>query len=300
MRNLLAATLLASVAASAVMAEDATTPAPTAAPAAASEAAKAYDAETVLATVDGTEITLGHVIALRDRLPEQYQQLPDAVLLSGLIDQMVDQQLLAEAESASPDGDPLGVRLHVENERRGALAALAAQAAVVDAVDDAKVQAAYDAEVAAFKPQPEFHAAHILVDSEDKAKALKAEIDGGADFAAVAKENSSDGSAASGGDLGWFGIGQMVPEFEQAVATAEPGQVVGPVKTQFGWHLIKLEEKRETAAPALDAARPVIEDQLRQEALQAKIETLRAAATIDRPDTGMPAAAIRETDLLTN
>ena len=139
------------------------------------------------------------------------------MLLSGLVDQLVDQQLLAAAESASPDSDPLGVRLHLDNERRGALAGLAAEAAVADAVDDAKVQAAYDKQVAAFQPQPEFSAAHILVDSEEKAKALKAEIDGGADFAEVAKANSSDGSAASGGDLGWFGPGQMVPEFEAAV-----------------------------------------------------------------------------------
>ena len=88
---------------------------------------------------------------------------------------------------------------------------------MADAVDEAKVQAAYDEQVAEFQPAPEFNAAHILVDSEEKAKALKAEIDGGADFAEVAKANSSDGSAANGGDLGWFGLGQMVPEFEAAV-----------------------------------------------------------------------------------
>ena len=166
--------------------------------------------------------------------------------------------------------------LHLDNERRGALAGLAAEAAVADAVDDAKVQAAYDKQVAEFQPQPEFSAAHILVDSEEKAKALKAEIDGGADFAEVAKANSSDGSAASGGDLGWFGPGQMVPEFETAVSGMEVGAVSGPVQSQFGWHLIKLNDKRETTAPALEEARPVIEDQLRQEALQARIAELRA------------------------
>jgi peptidyl-prolyl cis-trans isomerase C len=283
MRNLLAAGLLAGVAATAVLAQD-----------------KTYDAGTVLATVNGNEITLGHVIALSDRLPPQYQQLPDDVLMSGLVDQLVDQQLLASAESASPDSDPLGVRLHLDNERRGALAGLAAEAAVADAVDDAKVQAAYDRQVAEFKPAPEFSAAHILVDSEARAKELKAEVDGGADFAELAKANSSDGSAASGGDLGWFGPEQMVPEFEAAVATLEVGQVAGPVQTQFGWHLIKLNDKRETAAPALEAARPVIEDQLRQEALQARIAELREGATIDKPETGTPPAAIRETDLLTN
>jgi peptidyl-prolyl cis-trans isomerase C len=293
MRTLLAATLLAGVAASAVMAQDATTPAPAA-------EAKSYDADTVLATVNGDAITLGHVIALRDRLPPQYQQLPDEVLMSGLIDQIVDQQLLAAAESASPDSDPLAVRLHIDNERRGALASIAAATAVEGAVDDAKVQAAYDREVAAFEPAPEFSAAHILVDSEEKAAALKAEIDGGADFAELAKANSSDGSAASGGDLGWFGLGQMVPEFEAAVTGMEVGQVAGPVQSQFGWHLIKLNDKRETAPPALEEARPVIEDQLRQEALQARIAELREGATIERPEAGPPPAAIREIELLTN
>ena len=293
MRTLLAATLLASAAASAVIAQDATTPAPAA-------EAKSYDADTVLATVNGDAITLGHVIALRDRLPPQYQELPDAVLMSGLVDQIVDQQLLAAAKSASPDSDPLGVRLHLDNERRGALASIAAEAAVEGAVDDAKVQAAYDKEVAAFEPAPEFSAAHILVDSEEKATELKAEIDGGADFAELAKANSSDGSAASGGDLGWFGPGQMVPEFEAAVTAMEVGQVAGPVQSQFGWHLIKLNDKRETAPPALEEARPVIEDQLRQEALQARVAQLKEGATIEKPETGTPAAAIRETDLLTN
>ncbi len=261
---------------------------------------KTYDASTVLATVNGTEITLGHVIALRDQLPAQYQNLPDDVLMSGLVDQLVDQELLAEQKSATSDTDPLQVRLAVENQRRGALAGLAANDAVADAVDDAKVQAAYDAQIAEFKPAKEFSASHILVDTEEKAKELKSEIDGGKDFAEVAKENSSDGSAANGGDLGWFGLGQMVPEFETQVTTMEVGQVSDPVKTQFGWHIIKLNDTRETAPPTLEQARPDIENQLRQEALQAKLEELRTAATIDRPETQTPPAAIRESDLLTN
>ena len=259
---------------------------------------KAYDASTVLATVNGTEITLGHVIAMRDQLPQQYQSLPDDVLMTGLVDQLVDQELLAEAQSASPESDPLQVRLAVDNQRRGALAGIAANAAVVDAVDDAKIKAAYDKQVADFKPAPEWTASHILVDSEDKAKALKAEIDGGKDFAEVAKANSSDGSAASGGDLGWFGLGQMVPEFEAAVTTLEVGLVSEPVKSQFGWHLIKLNEKRDTSPPTLDEARPELENQLRQAALQARLEELRAAATIEKPETDTPPAAIRESNLL--
>ncbi len=290
MRSILAAGLVAGLAlGSPVLAQDAATQ---------DAPAKAYDAATVLATVNGTPITLGTVIALRDRLPAQYQSIPDEVLLTGLLDQLVDQQLLATAVSASPDSDPLQVKLAVENERRTTLAGIAANAAVADAVDDAKVQAAYDASVAEFKPAPEFNASHILVDSEDKAKALTAEIDGGKDFAEVAKENSSDGSAATGGELGWFGAGQMVPEFETAVAALEVGQVSDPVQSQFGWHVIKLNEKRETTPPPLDQARPEIENQLRQAALEAKLVELRAAAAIEKPETGMPPAAIRESDLL--
>lgn len=295
MRSLVTAGLLAGIAlALPAMAEE--KPAATA-PA---ETAQSYDASTVVATVNGTDITLGHVIALRNGLPPQYQNLPDAVLMNGLVDQIVDQQLLADAQSASPDTDPLQVKLSVENERRGALAGIAANAAVADAVDDAKVEAAYDKQVADFKPQPEFNASHILVDSEEKAKALKGEIAGGKDFAEVAKENSSDGSAANGGDLGWFGLGQMVPEFETAVQTLKVGQVSDPVKSQFGWHLIKLNETRESSAPALDQARPEIENQLRQQALAAKLEELRTAAKIEKTDPPLPPAAIRESDLLTN
>jgi peptidyl-prolyl cis-trans isomerase C len=280
MRSLLTAALVAGTLATPALADD-----------------EAYDATTVLATVNGVPITLGHVIVMRDRLPPQYQNLPDDVLMSGLIDQLVDQELLAEGLAGSGE-DPLEVKLRVENERRVALAGLAADAAVSGAVDEAKVQAAYDDQVGGFQPAPEFNAAHILVDSEDKAKELKAEIDGGADFAEVAKANSSDGSAANGGDLGWFGLGQMVPEFEAAVKDMQVGQVAGPVQSQFGWHLIKLNDKRDTSPPPLDQVRPEIEDQLRQEALQAKLETLRTGATIDRPETGVPPAAIRESDLV--
>ena len=92
----------------------------------------------------------------------------------------------------------------------------------------------------------------------------------------------------------------MVPEFEAAVKGMKPGEVAGPVKTQFGYHLILLQETRESAPPALDTVRPQIENQLRQAALEAKLGELRAAAKVERPDTGLPPAAIRESDLLTN
>nr|MCU0856094.1 peptidylprolyl isomerase [Paracoccaceae bacterium] len=213
--------------------ETAAEPAPEAAPEAAAAEAPPADPAAVLATVNGVDITLGHAIVMAERLPQQYQALPDDVLMTGILEQLIDQQLLAASASAEPSTDPLEVKLHIENERRGSLAQVAVQERVVEGLDAAAVQAAYDAEVAAFVPQKEYNAAHILVETEERAKELKAELDGGADFAELAKANSGDpGSAQNGGSLGWFGAGQMVPEFETAVAALEAGQVSEPVQTQ--------------------------------------------------------------------
>jgi peptidyl-prolyl cis-trans isomerase C len=294
MRNLLIAGLLASVAiVPAAWAQDAAAPA-TPAPAAAAN----YDVNTVVATVNGTNITLGNVVAMRARLPEQYQQLPDETLMSGLVQQLTDQLLLANSLSTDPANDPLTVQLQLENDRRAALANIVAEKYMSGPVDEAAVQAAYDEQVKAFQPQPEYDASHILVKTEDEAKKLLDEIKGGADFAEVAKANSTDGSAAQGGELGWFGKGQMVPEFETAVADMKKGDVAGPIQTQFGWHIIKLNDTRESSAPTLDAVRPQLEQQVHQQAFQAELEKLRADSTVEITASAVPAAAIRDNDLL--
>lgn len=266
-----------------------------------SDAAAAYDASTVLATVNGTDITLGHAIVMRSRLPEQYQSIPDNVLLPGIVEQLVDQTLLAALASPSPDDDPLEVKLQLDNERRGTLAARAVQSEIDVTLDDAAVQAGYDEAFADFEPQPEYNASHILVEQEAKAQELAAEIEGGADFAELAGANSSDpGSAANGGSLGWFGAGQMVPEFDAAVAELDVGEVSEPIKSQFGWHIIKLDEMRESAPPPLEEVRGDIEERLRQEAVQARIAELREEADVELMEPGIPPAAIRESDLLQN
>jgi peptidyl-prolyl cis-trans isomerase C len=257
-----------------------------------------YDASTVLATVNGTEITLGNLVLLRNRLPQQYQQVPDEALFPGLLEQLVDQTLLAQSESSSREEDPLEVKLLVENERRGALAAMAINDIIAEPLDDAAVQAAYEEMTADFTPEPEFNASHILVETEERANELKAELEGGADFATLAQENSMDGSAQSGGELGWFGAGRMVPEFETAVMGLEPGAVSDPVQTQFGWHLIKLNETRESAPPALEEVRPQIEDQLRQQQVQQAVAELREGADVSMSDVEVPPAAIRDTGIL--
>lgn len=298
MRNLLIAGLLASAAlAPMAYAQDAAKPADAAAAPAPAADAK-YDVNTVVATVNGVDITLGNVVAMRERLPAQYQQLPDETLMTGLVQQLADQLVLAQSISAKPEDDPLAVKLQLENDRRAALANIVAEKYMSGPVDEAAVKAAYDEQVKAFVPQTEYDASHILVKTEDEAKKLLADIQGGQDFAEVAKANSTDGSAAQGGELGWFGKGQMVPEFEAAVANMKKGDVAGPIQTQFGWHLIKLNDTRQSQPPALDEVRAQIEEQLRQKNFQAELETLRKSGNVEIKASGVPAAAIRDNDLL--
>lgn len=299
-RHLTAGTLAGLALAGVAFAEDQAAPA---VPAEAAAAAPASDwtAETVVATVNGRNITLGNLISALSGLPPQYQGLPDEALMTGLLDQLVDQTLLADTVSTDPAEDPLAVRIAVENERRGTLASLAVQERIGKPLDDAEVQAAYDARVAEFEPAKEWNAAHILVATEEEAKDIKAQLDGGADFATIAREKSTDpGSGANGGSLGWFGAGQMVPEFEAAVVALQPGQISDPVKSQFGWHIVRLDEVRDSTPPSLDQLRPEIESELRQKKLEAELAALRAAAKIEKPETGVAPSAIRQVDLLTN
>jgi peptidyl-prolyl cis-trans isomerase C len=256
----------------------------------------AVTADTIVATVNGTDITLGELIILREKLPAQYQALPDDLLFKGLIDQAVQQTALEQAASAETTKRD---ELWMKTDRRSYLAGKALQAVVEAAVTDAALQAAYDEKYANAPSAKEYSAQHILVDSEEKANALKAEIDGGADFGEVAKANSTDtGSAVNGGDLGWFGVGMMVKPFEDAVVAATPGTVVGPVQSDFGFHLIKVNEVRDAAKPTIDEVRDELAAQIEQTAVEAKLAELTAAAEISRPGEGLDPALIRDATLL--
>jgi len=170
---------------------------------------------------------------------------------------------------------------------------------VAGAVTDAAIEAAHDARVAslAATPASEYNASHILVATEDAAAALRAELDGGADFAELAKLNSTDGSAASGGELGWFGLGMMVKPFEDAVVAMQPGEIAGPVQTQFGWHLIRLNETRAAALPPLDQMRGELAAALEREAVEGYVTARTEAAEVTRAD-GIDPALLRDQTLL--
>lgn len=253
-------------------------------------------ADTVVATVNGTEITLGELIILREKLPAQYQALPDDILFKGLIDQAVQQTAL-EQEA----GETLTLRdeLWMRTDRRSYLAGKALQAVVEAAVTDEALQAAYDEQYGNAPAAKEYNAQHILVESEEKANELKAQIEGGADFGELAKANSTDtGSAVNGGDLGWFGLGMMVAPFEEAVVAATPGAVAGPVQTDFGWHLIRVNEVRDATKPTIDEVRDELAAQIEQAAVEARLTELTGAAEITRPGEGLDPALIRDATLL--
>ena len=254
--------------------------------------------DTVMATVGETEITLGHMIALRITLPEQYNQIPPDVLFKGVLDQLVQQELLSQAH----EGDLSTVaRLRLENEQR-AITASEVIGAVTDAAITAEaLQAAYDGEYAEAGDETEYRAAHILVETEEKAKEIAGEIANGANFAALAQEHSTGPSGPSGGELGWFGEGTMVPEFFDAVAAMEAGEVSDPVKTQFGWHIIKLNETRTKESPNLDEVRDDLTETLRRQALDAHIAQLEAESDVDRSGSdGVDSALINRFELLEN
>lgn len=236
--------------------------------------------ETVIATVNGVNITAGHLALMRAQLPQQYQQLPDAALYQALIEQAISQELLAQTV------DEMGkaAELALENEARMMRANIAMSKTAEAAATDDALKSAYDSTFAAATPSTEYHAAHILVQTEDEAKTIKADLDAGGDFTKLAQENSKDPSGSNGGDLGWFGPGMMVPEFEAAVVALTPGAVSAPVQSQFGWHIVKLIETREKPVPTLDEVREDLTAQVQQQAVIAELEALKGKAEITQID----------------
>jgi len=254
--------------------------------------AQETDRATVLATVNGVQITVGHVLQARTSLPEQFQQMPMDSLFEPLLNQLIDQTALMQSvEGTLSTADEIAL----ENGRRDFMANTALTRAAEAAVSEDAIAAAYTAFATEFdgrEPTPEFNAAHIIVATEEEAQALRTQLDDGADFAELARENSTDGAAANGGSLGWFGLGAMVPEFEQVVTAMQVGEVAGPLQTQFGWHLVKLNDTRMSTAPALEDVREGLIQNIQREAVEAEIARVTEAAEITRNTDGVDPAAL--------
>ncbi|CAN7311903.1 peptidylprolyl isomerase [Devosia sp. LjRoot3] len=260
-------------------------PAPEAAPAAVAP-------ETVVATVGGEPITEADLSFAAEDLAQDLAQMPAEERRAFLLRVLIDMKVMAGAakEAGMDQTELFAQRLKYLEER--ALRRAYFADAIAGQVTEEAIRAEYDTFVAQFQPAEEVHARHILVETKEEADAIKAELDAGGDFAAIAQEKSIDpGSGANGGDLGFFAKGMMVPEFETAAfALANPGDVSAPVQSQFGFHIIKLEEKRQSAPPAFEQVAPQIQQQVLMRVFNEKVEELMSGVTIDVTDPELKAA----------
>ena len=284
--------LSAAALAPAAYAQDAEAPA---AEAPAADAA-AVTPETVVATVGGEPITEADLSFAAEDLTAELQQMPAEERRPFLLRVLIDMKVMAKAgRDAGMAETPLFQQRLQYLEERALRRAFFAET-IAQAVTEEAVRADYEAFVAEYVPQDEIRASHILVATEEEANAVKAELDGGADFATLAKEKSTDPGAANGGDLGFFGKGMMVAPFEEAAfALTEVGQVSAPVQSQFGWHVIRLEEKRQSTPPAFEQVAGQLQQQLLMKTFDDTVEQLMSGVEIDIPDAALKAAVDAQT-----
>lgn len=250
-------------------------------------------AATVVATVNGQDITLGQMIVMKQSMQDpSVASLPAQDLWDMLLDQLVRQAVMAGEGTENA-----GVRAQLELQRRNTLATAAITTLAEAAPTDAEVQAAYDRLFADAEPVEEYSAAHILVATEDEAKEVKQRLDDGADFGEVAAEKSTDNSSQNKGDLGWFSADMMVEPFAKAVQALEKGQISDPVQSDFGWHVIQLNDTRMREVPKLDEVRTEVEQMVRREKLEAEVERLVGEAKVEKTE-GVPAEAMNNDALL--
>tara|TARA_R110002020_G_scaffold198830_9_gene400172 strand:+ start:56161 stop:57012 length:852 start_codon:yes stop_codon:yes gene_type:complete len=221
----------------------------------------ADEADPVVATVSGVEILASELTLAEGDLDPQFARLPDDQRRVAALAAVIDIKTLARKAEAEKLDQSEDFKKLMVFQRDRALHNAIFKSTVVDPVTDADIKARYEKEVAATPTEEEVSARHILVKTEEEAKAIIAELDTGKDFSELAKEKSTGPSAAQGGDLGFFTKGRMVPEFEAVAFALKPGEYAKePVKTQFGWHVIKLEDRRQAAPPAFEE----VADQVRQ------------------------------------
>lgn len=250
-------------------------------------------AATVVATVNGQDITLGQMIVMKQSMQDpSVASLPAQDLWDMLLDQLVRQAVMAGEGTENA-----GVRAQLELQRRNTLATAAITTLAEAAPTDAEVQAAYDRLFADAEPVEEYSAAHILVATEDEAKEVKQRLDDGADFGEVAAEKSTDNSSQNKGDLGWFSADMMVEPFAKAVQALEKGQISDPVQSDFGWHVIQLNDTRMREVPKLDEVRTEVQQMVRREKLEAEVERLVGEAKVEKTE-GVPAEAMNNDALL--
>ena len=237
----------------------------------------------IVATVDGKPIFLSEIIGMAQRLPEQYRKMSLEAVYPSLLTRAIDSKLVTlEGRRAgfSKDPDVTKRLLDVEDQ---IISEIFLTKTIGSQVTEEALQKIYSETKSEMASGDQIKARHILLDNEEKAVEIIKKLQAGEEFAKLASEYSKGPSAASGGDLGWFGEGQMVPEFSKAAFALNPGDIVTkPVKTQFGWHIILVEDRKVSAPPSFDEAKEQLASTMSQKLLKELIETLRTKAKIVR------------------
>lgn len=248
-------------------------------------AGSALAQDKIVAKVNGKPILEADVALAEAEIGSELGNLPEAAKRRVLVEFLIENQLFAEAAEADKLGQGAAFEGRMQYLRRRALRDTYFEKNIKDGVSEAEAKKFFDAQVAQMKPEQEVKASHILVDSEDKAKDIAAKIGKGADFAQLAKENSKDpGSKDDGGSLGYFTSGQMVPQFDEAAFKLAKGDVSQPIQTQFGWHLIKVEDKRDRPAPEFNAVKDRLVASMMQRKAQEVATGLRGNASVEYVD----------------
>ncbi len=238
------------------------------------------ESKQVRATVDGEEITQADVEGFIAQLAPQVQAAPRAQIEPAVVEQLVNSKLIVRMAKAAG--------IEQDDDYKNELAAISLRILQnvylrkqIDArLTDERLQKLYDEFVAANPPADQVRASHILVESKEEAQAIVERVKGGDDFADVAREKSTGPSASSGGDLGYFERGQMVPTFSDAAFALEVDEISEPVQTQFGWHVIKVTDRRQAPAPTLDEMRGELSQQLTNDIVDEIIDGARGNAKI--------------------
>ena len=247
------------------------------------------DDNPVVARANGVDIHESDLAFAEEEIGGNMPTIPPEQKRDYLVNYLVDVIVLSQAAEKQKLGDRPDVKRRLAFDHNRLLMESLLQDAGKSALSDEAERKVYDEAVKQVKNEEEVHARHILVPTEDEAKAILAQLKGGADFATLAKEKSKDPGAAEGGDLGYFTKEQMVPEFSEVAFKLGKGQLSDPVKTQFGWHIIKVEDKRTRPTPTFEQVKPQIENYVAHRAQAEMVENLRKSATVERLDK--PAAA---------
>ena len=246
--------------------------------------ARAEDSNPVVARANGVEIHVNDLAFAEEEIGSNMPAMSPDQKRDYLITYLADVIVLAQAAQQQKLADRDNVKRRLDFDHNRVLMEALLQDTGKAAVSDEAMHKVYDEAVKQAAPEQEVHARHILVATEAEAKEIIAELKKGADFATLAKQKSKDPGAAEGGDLGFFTKDQMVPEFSEVAFKLDKGQISDPVHTQFGWHVILVEDKRTKPTPTFEDVKPQLANYVAHRAQAELVDKLRAAANIERLD----------------